>query len=45
MLYLILACPSNMFACGSTTCLPELYRCNRKIDCASGDDEIGCRKL
>ncbi|XP_061181249.1 uncharacterized protein LOC133189870 [Saccostrea echinata] len=35
-------CPPYMFACGTTTCLPNSLKCDRKVDCPSGEDETGC---
>lgn len=35
-------CPASMFTCGTTSCLPGEYRCNRRIDCENGEDEMGC---
>uniref|UniRef100_K1Q6C7 MAM and LDL-receptor class A domain-containing protein 2 n=1 Tax=Magallana gigas TaxID=29159 RepID=K1Q6C7_MAGGI len=35
-------CPASMFTCGTTSCLPVEYRCNRRIDCENGEDELGC---
>jgi len=39
----MLACPySNQFRCGSGECIYTLYRCDGRVHCRDGSDEI-CR--
>ncbi|KAJ8027079.1 hypothetical protein HOLleu_32115 [Holothuria leucospilota] len=35
-------CPSNHFKCPNSYCIPERYRCNKRLDCPYGEDEEFC---
>lgn len=37
--------PPNMFECGSGEFILNTFICDGLLDCMSGDDESGCRKL
>lgn len=36
-------CLKNEFKCRDATCIPQRWRCDNIIDCASGDDEENCK--
>ena len=35
-------CAANQFQCKSGQCLKNVTRCNKKVECKDGTDEIGC---
>ncbi|KAJ8027080.1 hypothetical protein HOLleu_32116 [Holothuria leucospilota] len=35
-------CPSNHFKCPNSYCIPERYRCDKRLDCPYGEDEEFC---
>ena len=37
-------CKSNEFDCGDS-CVPQIWRCDRTIDCVDGKDEENCGRL
>ena len=39
------SCPSEMFTCKSGGCIPLANKCNSRVDCDDGSDELSCSYL
>ena len=39
------SCPSEMFTCKSGGCIPLANKCNSRVDCEDGSDELSCSYL
>ena len=35
-------CEANEFMCGDKQCISDVWRCNGKVDCNDGSDELNC---
>ena len=39
------SCPTEMFTCKSGGCIPLANKCNSRVDCDDGSDELSCSYL
>jgi len=41
----VTACGRNQFRCNDGRCISSTGRCNRRLDCADGNDETNCSQF